>query len=115
MDQHSTITVRRAPERHRYELLDAQTVIGTASYQDYDDAAGPQRIFFHTVVEDDYTGQGLGGRLTGFALDDTVAEGLPVVTVCTYFASYVEEHPEYQQHTVPAHRDHLAALQSGDR
>ena len=31
MDQHSTITVRRAPERHRYELLDAQTVIGTAS------------------------------------------------------------------------------------
>ncbi|WP_255396313.1 hypothetical protein [Kocuria sp. CNJ-770] len=31
MDQHSTITVRRAPERHRYELLDAQTVIGTAT------------------------------------------------------------------------------------
>lgn len=115
MDQHSTITVRRAPERHRHELLEAETVIGTAHYQDYDDAAGSGRIFFHTVVEDDYTGQGLGGRLTGFALDDAVAEGLPVVAVCAYFASYVEGHPEYQRHSVRAHRDHLAALQSRDR
>ncbi|MFI7585377.1 GNAT family N-acetyltransferase [Kocuria sp. M1N1S27] len=114
MDQHSTITVRRTPGRHRYELLDAQTVIGTAHYQDYDDAAGPQRIFLHTTVEDDYTGQGLGGRLTGFALDDTVAEGLPLVTVCTDFAASVEEHPEYPRHTVLVLRDHLAALQSGD-
>ena len=115
MDQHSTMTTRHNPERHRYELLDAETVIGTAHYQDYDEAAGPQRIFFHTVVEDDYTGQGLGGQLTGFALEDTVSEGLPVVTVCSYFASYVEEHPEYQQHTVPVHRGHLAALQPRDR
>jgi predicted GNAT family acetyltransferase len=110
MESESTITVRPNAERHRYELVDGDKVIGKAHWLPFEGSTGPERIFFHTTVKEDYSGQGLAGRLAGYSLDDTIAAGLAVVTVCPYFKSYVEKHPEYQPNTVPVRPQHLQAV-----
>lgn len=87
-----TIAIRNNPERSRFEVLDGDAVIGQAAYLDHDDS---QRIFYHTVVDEEYGGRGLAGQLAAQALDETVAAGLVIVPVCPYIKSYVEKHPRY--------------------
>jgi predicted GNAT family acetyltransferase len=89
----SPITIRHNPDRSRFEVLDGDSVIGRAAYVDRD--AEGQRIFYHTVINDDYVGQGLAGRLAAQALDQTVAAGLTIVPVCPYIKKYLQKHPEY--------------------
>lgn len=48
----------------------------------------------NTVVDEAYGGQGLAGRLTAFALDETVSAGLSIVPVCPYIKKYLEKHAE---------------------
>ena len=67
----SAVTVRNNPGRQRYELLDGETVIGSAHWVPFEGPGGPQRIFYHTTVDDAYSGQGLASRLAREALDDT--------------------------------------------
>ncbi|CAI3797578.1 GNAT family N-acetyltransferase [Pseudarthrobacter sp. MM222] len=89
----SPITVRHNPDRNRFEVLDGDTVIGRAAYVDRD--AESQRIFYHTVINDGFEGQGLAGRLAAQALDETVAAGLTIVPVCPYIKKYLQKHPGY--------------------
>lgn len=91
----ATITIRNNPERGRFEVLDGDAVIGQTAYLDHDDS---QRIFYHTVIDEDYGGQGLAGRLAAQALDETVAAGLVIVPVCPYIRNYVEKHTRYAAH-----------------
>ena len=110
MEHETAFTVRNNPDRRRYELLDGDTVIGKAHCVPFDDAAGPQRIFYHTTVEDAYGGRGLGSQLAREALDDTIATGLAIVPVCPYIKAWLRKHPEYQPHAVAVHPEHLAAV-----
>lgn len=112
MEQASTITVRQNADRQRYELVDGDQVIGKAHWLPFERDASPERIFFHTTVDDDYSGRGLAGKLAHFALEDTIAAGLQVVPVCPYFKVYLRKHPEYQQHTVLVQQVHLDAVTS---
>lgn len=89
----SAITIRHNPDRSRFEVLDGDSAIGRAAYVDRD--AEGQRIFYHTVINDEYVGQGLAGRLAAQALDETVAAGLTIVPVCPYIRKYLQKHPEY--------------------
>ena len=88
----TTITVRNDPDRQRFRVFDGDIAIGKAAY--LDDAAG-HRIFYHTVIDEGYGGQGLAGRLAARALDETVAAGLAIVPVCPYIRSYLGKHPQY--------------------
>ncbi|MGO4804803.1 GNAT family N-acetyltransferase [Arthrobacter sp. 2MCAF15] len=106
-------TIRNNPERGRFELLDADTVIGKAAY--VDDAGSAQRIFYHTEINEEYGGRGLAGVLAAQALDETVAAGLSIVPVCPYIKKYLTKHRGYAASVVaptPAHleivRDSLA-------
>lgn len=64
----------------RFEIaVDGETV-GEARYLDRDG----RRIFFHTEVDDDRSGQGLARRLVEHALDATRETGLRAVPVCPY-------------------------------
>jgi predicted GNAT family acetyltransferase len=103
-------SVRPNTARRRYELLDRDKVIGKAHWIPFEHASVPERIFFHTTVDEEYGGQGLAARLARFALEDTIAAGLKVVTVCPYFKAYVRKHPEFQDQTVPVRPEHLAAV-----
>lgn len=85
------VTVQDAPDRSRYEIF----VDGDrAGFSVYRDESG-RRVFTHTVVDDDYEGQGIGSALARGALDDTRAKGLAVVARCPFIARFVERHPEY--------------------
>lgn len=114
MEQESPITVRNAPARRRYELLDGAEVIGAAHYLPFGTPAGPQRILHHTAVDDAYAGRGLGGQLARFAVEDTVDAGLAVVPVCAYLKAWLGKHPEYGAHVAPVRPEHLAAVPTSE-
>ncbi|MDQ0635232.1 putative GNAT family acetyltransferase [Arthrobacter pascens] len=106
----SDATIRHNPERERFEVLVAGNVIGKAAYKEYDAGAAPQRIFYHTVINEEYGGQGLAGRLARVALDATVEAGLQIVPVCPFIKKFISKHPEYADRTTattPAHLEFL--------
>jgi uncharacterized protein len=110
----TTTTIRNNADRSRYEMLDAGVVIGQAAYVDdvAADQASGQRIFYHTVISEEYGGRGLAGKLAAHALDETVAAGLAIVPVCPYIKKYLGKHPGYAPNVVaptPAHLDFLRA------
>ena len=86
-----TIEVADRPAQGRYEIRVDGELAGVAQYR-----ARPGRIaLVHTEVEDKFEGQGLGGRLIRFALDDARSRSLEVLPVCPFVRSYIQQHPEY--------------------
>lgn len=83
--------VADAPERDRYEISVEGRQAGFAAYLDVDG----QRIFYHTVVDKEFSGRGLAGRLVSVALTATRSGGKRVVPVCPYVAQYVKSHQEF--------------------
>ena len=67
------------------------TLAGRADFIDAPEADG-ERIFFHTEVEEAFSGRGLGGLLVREALADSVRENLTVVRVCPLFAAHLRDH-----------------------
>lgn len=106
------VTIRHNVDRERFEVLIGGRVIGKAAYKAYDDGGSPQRIFYHTVINEEYGGQGLAGRLAEAALNGTVSEGLRIVPVCPFIQKFLTKHPEYEADTTvptPAHLKYLSA------
>lgn len=89
----TSITIRNNPDRQRFQVFDGDAAIGQAAYLDDSDG---HRIFYHTVIDEEYGGQGLAGRLAAHALDETVAAGLEIVPVCPYIRNYLGKHPRYE-------------------
>ena len=76
--------------RHRFELdLDGHTAFAT-----YKRADGVLTIL-HTEVPKELNGRGIGSKLVRGMLDLARAEGLKVVPLCPFVASYMDKHPEY--------------------
>lgn len=97
-------------DKQRYVLDDEGKHIGRAHYRDYQGPQGVERIFFHTVVDEEYGGQGLAGKLAAFALDDTVSAGIKIVPVCPYIKAFVTKHKEYEPDLVAPAPHHLELL-----
>jgi predicted GNAT family acetyltransferase/glutaredoxin len=85
-------TVVNVPEASRYELRDGDRMIGEAAYR----RRNGRIAFTHTEVDEALEGRGLGSRLVATALDDARREGLEVVPLCPFVASFIHRHPEYQ-------------------
>ncbi len=83
--------VRHQPERSRYALLVDGRLTGVAEYRD----DGEALVFFHTEVDPDQQGQGLGLALVRGALDDVRRSGRSIVPQCPFVARVVDRHPEY--------------------
>ena len=96
----SDIHLEHRAERQRYSLLDGEKSIGAAHYRDLPTEHGIERVFFHTVVDEAYAGQGLAAKLAVFALEDTIAQGHKIVAVCPYIKAYTTKHHEYDAHLV---------------
>jgi uncharacterized protein len=78
-------------EAARYEIRVDGELAGIAQYR-----LRPGKIVFtHTVIHDQFEGQGLGGKLVSEALDRSRAAGLKVAPLCPFVAGYIERHPEY--------------------
>jgi predicted GNAT family acetyltransferase len=104
------VTIRHNIDRERFEVLLDGRVIGKAAYKTYDGGESPQRIFYHTVINEEYGGQGLAGRLAEVALNETVSEGLRIVPVCPFIKKFLVKHPEYAANATAPTRAHLEYL-----
>jgi predicted GNAT family acetyltransferase len=93
-DEQDNFAIVAVPEKNRYELRDGDKVAGFADYTLTPD----QVVFTHTVIEDEYEGQGLGSKLARHVLDDVAASGKRIVPVCSFIAAYVRKHRDWDEH-----------------
>ena len=84
--------IRNNAEKSQFET----TVEGHTAYASYDLEAPNRIVFTHTEVPDELAGKGIGGALARFALDHAREQGLRVVPHCSFVASFIKKHPEYQ-------------------
>lgn len=90
-DSRMDITVRDNPGASRYEGLMDGKVVGVARYR----IDGDLMDLFHTEVEPQLEGHGLGGQIVQAALDGARDRGLRVRPSCWFVARYVSEHQEH--------------------
>lgn len=86
----SDITVR--PAQGRFEVLVDGELAGFADHHDVDGV----RVIPHTEVDPAFGGQGVGSALVRGILDATREAGLRVDPRCSFVASWIDKHPEYQ-------------------
>lgn len=86
-----TLALIDNPEESRYEIRLDDELAGFLRYR----AKPGQIALIHTEVDERFEGQGLGGRLISFALDDARERGLAVLPFCPFANAYIQRHPEY--------------------
>ena len=62
-----------------------------AGYLDYN-LIGDMMMFVHTIVQEAFKGQGVGGALARHALDVARSNGKGVVPVCSFIADHIRKH-----------------------
>ena len=65
---------------------------GYISYQERDD----KLVYDHTIVPQELGGRGVGSALVKHALNYARDNNKKVVPHCSFVASYIDKHPEYQ-------------------
>ena len=75
----------------RFETsIDGQT--GYISYQERAD----KLVYDHTIVPQQLGGRGVGSALVKHALNYAREQNKKVIPQCSFVASYISKHPEYQ-------------------
>jgi uncharacterized protein len=95
----------------RFEISVDGSRAGLAAFVDADG----RRIFTHTEVDEEYSGQGLAGELVTRALDATRGSGLRVVPMCDYVRGFVEKHDEYADLVDPVTREAVDAVKAAQQ
>jgi predicted GNAT family acetyltransferase len=86
-----TVVVDDNPMESRFEARVDGALAGVSQYELTDDTI----VFLHTVVAEEYEGQGVGSAIARYALEDARARGLRVRPLCPYIRGWIERHPEY--------------------
>jgi predicted GNAT family acetyltransferase len=94
-----SVTVDDNPLVSRYEARIDGALAGISEYDLTDDNT---IVFLHTVVAQKYEGQGVGGAIAKYALDDARARGLRVRALCPFIRSWLGRHHEYSDLISPA-------------
>jgi predicted GNAT family acetyltransferase len=85
------VEIADAPERGRF----VATVDGDqAGFLVYRHRPGLLALI-HTEVDERFEGQGIGGRLARFALEQARADGLHVLPFCPFVNEWMKRHPEF--------------------
>ena len=93
-----SVTVEDNPMVSRYEARINGALAGISEYELTPDTI----VFLHTVVAQKYEGQGVGGAIARYALDDARARGLNVRALCPFIRSWLGRHHEYSDLIQPA-------------
>jgi predicted GNAT family acetyltransferase len=101
------VTVRDNPGKSRFDVLVGDAHAGFSVYKDFGET---QRIFYHTVVFDQFEGRGLAGALTRAALGASIEAGHRIVAVCPYVQKWLSTHHDFDDATDPVSHEHLHAL-----
>ena len=85
------VTVRDNSDRSRLEaVLHDGRVAGYAHYR----AGQPAYAFDHTVVADEFEGQGIGGMLAEAVVAYAREHGLRILPECSFLHAHLRRHPE---------------------
>ncbi len=85
------VSVRDNPDRSRLEaVLHDGRVAGYAHYR----PGQPAYVFDHTVVADEFEGQGIGGTLADGVVAHAREHGLRIVPECSFLLAHLARHPE---------------------
>lgn len=85
------LTINHNEQAQRFETtIDGHT--GYISYQERSDVL----VYDHTIVPQALGGQGVGSALVKHALDYARDHDKKVVPQCSFVASYIDKHPDYQ-------------------
>ena len=76
----------------QYEIVVDGVVAGFTQFREHEGVL----TFPHTVVEDEFEGQGLASRLVREALDDVRAQGRLIHPTCPYVKSWIQKHEDYR-------------------
>lgn len=63
------------------------------------------RLFYHTEIDEEFSGRGLAGILVGEALSATTAAGLGIVAVCPFVKGYLKKTGHEGAHRNPRPAD----------
>ena len=85
------LTVTHNLEENLFEIR-VDTHLAELKYR----VQGGTITFTHTGVPRALEGQGVGSRLVRTGLEYARQQGLKVVAHCSFVATYLERHPEYQ-------------------
>ncbi|AJT42197.1 GNAT family N-acetyltransferase [Psychromicrobium lacuslunae] len=101
-------SVVRNDEAGRYEIYLGEKLAGFTIFLDTDQ----QRIFPHTVIDEEFSGHGLSSILVRQALADTQAAKRRIVAVRPVVARYLQKHPELQDSVDPVTPEVISLLRS---
>ncbi|MGN0065869.1 MAG: GNAT family N-acetyltransferase [Nocardioides sp.] len=87
-------SVTRHSDPTRFQITIGDHDAGHVEFVDHERA----RVFFHTEVNEDYSGHGLGGALVQRALELTRDEGLRIVAFCPFVKAYINRNPEWLEY-----------------
>jgi predicted GNAT family acetyltransferase len=73
----------------RYEL----PIDGHVAYVEYNNVAGG-RLVSKTLVPQELEGRGIASRLAKHVLQGIRNKGLKILPTCTFFAAYIQKHPD---------------------
>ena len=84
---------RHDPENSRYVVEMEGRIVG---FTEYHLRGGNRYFFYHTEIDEDQAGKGIGSSLARFALDDVRAKEGIVIPLCPFIAAWIERHPDYE-------------------
>ncbi|WP_433295142.1 GNAT family N-acetyltransferase [Actinoplanes sp. CA-030573] len=87
----SDFDVRDNAADHRFELLADGEIAGLAMYRLRDGAI----VITHSEVSPEFRGRGYGNELAARTLALIRSRGEKVITLCPFFARYVQDHREW--------------------
>ncbi|GAC70641.1 GNAT family N-acetyltransferase [Gordonia soli] len=81
------------PDRDRFELWVAGDLVGVLGYSTEKVDGETTVTVLHTVLYDEFTGHGLGTRLTRGAIAYVREQGARLRPVCSFTKHYLDGHP----------------------
>ena len=88
------LQVSHNPNENRFETM----IDGYLSKLDYIQD-GKNFVITHVGVHPELRGQGVAGRIVEVSLAYAKENSLRVIPMCSYAASFIRRHPEYQELT----------------
>ncbi len=83
--------------RHNEDASQFETTVdGVLAYAAYDLEEPDVIVFTHTIVPDQLSGRGIAAALVKHALQPARDKNLKVLPQCSYVATYIQRHSEYQ-------------------
>lgn len=88
-----TYDIQNNEEESRFETV----VEGQVAFAAYDLEEPNRIVFTHTIVPEALSGRGIANQLVKHGLDHAREKKLTVVPQCSFVATYLQRHPEYQE------------------